>query len=99
MVHITGGGFYENIPRILPQGLNAFIDGEFPVLPVFKWMKEKADLSEREMFTTFNCGTGFMLIVPNDQADKIIENSDRYYVGKIVKSDSDQRVEITRNHF
>lgn len=99
MVHITGGGFYENIPRILPEGLNALIDGEFPVLPVFKWMKEKADLSEREMFTTFNCGTGFMLIVPKDQAEKIIADSDRYYVGKIVKSDSEQRVEITKNHF
>jgi len=99
MIHITGGGFYENIPRILPDGFSAQIDGDFSVLPVFNWLKEKGGLTEREMFTTFNCGTGFMLIVPEDQAEKIIENSDRYYVGKIVKSDNLPRVEITKDHF
>ena len=99
MVHITGGGFYENIPRILPDGLNAQVDGDFPVLPVFNWLKEKGGLTEREMFTTFNCGTGFMLIVPENEVEKILENSDRYYVGKIVKSNNPQRVEITKDHF
>ena len=99
MVHITGGGFYENIPRVIPDGLGARIDGDFKVLPVFKWMKKCAELSEREMFTTFNCGTGFMLIVPEDQVAELLKNSDRYYVGKIVKTDKTERVEIVKNYF
>ena len=99
MVHITGGGFYENIPRVIPDGLGARIDGDFKVLPVFKWMKKCADLSEREMFTTFNCGTGFMLIVPENQVADLLKNSDRYYVGKIVRTDKAERVEIAKNYF
>lgn len=99
MVHITGGGFYENIPRVIPEGLGALIDGKFPVLPVFKWMKNCAGLSQREMFTTFNCGTGFMLIVPEDQVEGLLKDSDRYYVGKIVKTDEAERVVISGNHF
>ena len=99
MVHITGGGFYENIPRVIPAGLGARIDGDFPVLPVFKWMKNCAELSQREMFTTFNCGTGFMLIVPEDQVEELLKNSDRYYVGKIVRTDEPERVKIVKNYF
>lgn len=99
MIHITGGGFYENIPRILPNGLGAEIDGDFPVLPVFKWMKKCAGLSEREMFTTFNCGTGFMLIVSEDKVAELIKDSDRYYVGKIVKTDKPERVNIVKSYF
>ena len=99
MVHITGGGFYENIPRVIPEGLGAKIDGDFKVLPVFKWMKKCAELSEREMFTTFNCGTGFMLIVPEEQVAELLKNSDRYYVGKIVKTGKPERVEIVKNYF
>lgn len=99
MVHITGGGFYENIPRVIPEGLGALIDGNFPVLPVFKWMKNCAGLSQREMFTTFNCGTGFMLIVPEDQVEGLLKNSDRYYVGRIIKTDASERVVIPGNHF
>ncbi|HPA57027.1 MAG TPA: phosphoribosylformylglycinamidine cyclo-ligase, partial [bacterium] len=99
MVHITGGGFYENIPRVIPEGLGALIDGKFPVLPVFKWMKNCAGLTQREMFTTFNCGTGFMLIVPEDQVEELLKNSDRYYVGRIVRTDEVERVVIPGNHF
>ena len=62
-------------------------------------MKKCAELSEREMFTTFNCGTGFMLIVPEDQVAELLKNSDRYYVGKIVKTDKPERVEIVKNYF
>ncbi|HOG44119.1 MAG TPA: phosphoribosylformylglycinamidine cyclo-ligase [bacterium] len=99
MVHITGGGFYENIPRVIPEGLGALIDGKFPVLPVFKWMKSCAGLTQREMFTTFNCGTGFMLIVPEDQVEELLKDSDRYYVGRIVRTDEVERVVIPGNHF
>ena len=99
MVHITGGGFYENIPRIIPNGLGAQIDGDFPVLPVFKWMKKCAGLSEREMFTTFNCGTGYMLIVPEDQVAELIKDSDRYYVGRIIKTNDPERVRIVKSYF
>lgn len=64
MVHITGGGFYENIPRVMPQGTRAIINkGTWPVLPLFQMMQEEAKIAEREMFTTFNMGIGFILIV------------------------------------
>ena len=99
MVHITGGGFYENIPRVIPEGLGALIDGDFKVLPVFKWLKKCADLSEREMFTTFNCGTGFMLIVPEEQVPALLENSDRYVVGRIEKNSTSERVRIVKSYF
>ncbi|MGI6393288.1 MAG: phosphoribosylformylglycinamidine cyclo-ligase [bacterium] len=99
MVHVTGGGFYENIPRILPDNLGALIDGEFSVSPVFKWMQKVADLSEGEMFTTFNCGTGFMLVVKEELVEELLKNSDRYYVGKIVEAKCDKRVVFSKKYF
>lgn len=98
MIHITGGGFYENIPRIIPKGLSACIDGDFDVLPVFKWLKEKGNVTEREMFTTFNCGIGFMFIVSSDDAETILTDyPESRNIGKIVKGD--HGVEITKTHF
>jgi len=99
MVHITGGGFYENIPRVLPEGLSVNIDGDIPVLPVFKWMKNVAGLSEREMFTTFNCGTGFVVIVPQSQKEAVLENSDRFYLGRVAKSEDKERVVFSKSYF
>jgi phosphoribosylformylglycinamidine cyclo-ligase len=60
MVHITGGGFYENIPRILPKGLGVEINGDLEIPLLFRWLKNSGDLEESEMFTTFNCGTGYV---------------------------------------
>ncbi len=98
MVHITGGGFYENIPRIIPEGLSVLIDGNFEILPVFKWLKEKGEVTEREMFTTFNCGIGFMFVVSSDDAETILKDyPESRKIGKIVKGGSG--VEITRTYF
>jgi phosphoribosylformylglycinamidine cyclo-ligase len=99
MVHITGGGFYENIPRILPKDTGVIIDGEVPVLPVFKWMKKVAGLSEQEMFTTFNCGTGFVVIVPESQKEAVLENSDRFYLGRVIDCENGEKVVFPKKYF
>jgi phosphoribosylformylglycinamidine cyclo-ligase len=65
MVHITGGAFLENIPRILPKSCRAVIKkGSWPIPPIFHFLQEKGNISEEEMFRTFNCGIGMILIVP-----------------------------------
>jgi len=70
LAHITGGGFTENIPRVLPQGLAAALDLErVPVLPVFKWLAAAGKISETEMLRTFNCGVGMIAVVDRDGAD------------------------------
>jgi len=73
MVHITGGGFYENIPRILPETTAAYIDkSSFPVPPIFALIQHDGNIDEREMFTTFNMGIGMMCIVSKKDADALI---------------------------
>jgi phosphoribosylformylglycinamidine cyclo-ligase len=67
LAHITGGGFVENIPRILPQGLGASLDlNRVPVLPVFKWLASVGKISEGEMLRTFNCGVGMVAVLDRD---------------------------------
>jgi len=91
--HITGGGFYENIPRSIPDGLGAKIDkSSVRVLPIFKLLAKTGNISERDMFNTFNMGVGMSVVVPAEQVDKAIEilkscGEDAYIIGKIVKSD------------
>jgi phosphoribosylformylglycinamidine cyclo-ligase len=69
MVHVTGGGFYENIPRVLPQNTRAVIQkGTWPILPLFQMLGEEANIAEREMFTTFNMGIGLVLIIAASDA-------------------------------
>ncbi len=71
-VHITGGGFYDNIPRVLPRGCKAIIQKDsWPVLPVFKFLQEAGKIPEDEMFQTFNCGIGMVIIVPESQAQEV----------------------------
>ncbi len=73
MAHITGGGFYDNIPRSLPTSVEARIDfGSWTVQPVFEWLKENAELSWEEMLQIFNCGIGYVLVVPQKQAEETI---------------------------
>lgn len=68
--HITGGGFIENIPRMLPDNLNAVIHkGSWEVLPVFEMMRKKADLTERDLYNTFNMGIGMVVAVAAEKAD------------------------------
>lgn len=91
--HITGGGFYENIPRSIPDGLGARIDkSAVKILPIFRLIAEKGGISERDMFNTFNMGVGMSIVVKKEDADtalKVLKESgeDAYIIGEIVKSD------------
>lgn len=72
LCHITGGGFYENIPRILPKGLTAHIDTSKIKTPViFKLLKEWGQIEDEEMYATFNMGIGMVMVVDKDQVDEI----------------------------
>jgi phosphoribosylformylglycinamidine cyclo-ligase len=73
LAHITGGGFIDNIPRVLPDGLGAALDlDRVPVLPVFKWLAASGDIPEHEMLRTFNCGIGMVAVLHRDGADAAI---------------------------
>jgi phosphoribosylformylglycinamidine cyclo-ligase len=74
LAHITGGGFPDNIPRVLPKNAGARIDlGHIPVLPVFKWLAATGGIAEKEMLRTFNCGIGMIAVVEPRKADAVIE--------------------------
>ena len=90
--HITGGGFYENIPRSIPAGLGARIErSKIKVLPIFDLLAKTGGISERDMFNTFNMGVGMSIIVSPEDADtalKILEEQGEqpYVIGKILSS-------------
>ena len=90
--HITGGGFYENIPRSIPEGLCAEIDrASVRILPIFDLIRETGQISERDMFNTFNMGVGMSIIVPEAEADTALEilrenGEDAYTIGRIVRN-------------
>lgn len=92
MNHITGGGFYENIPRGLPKGLAAKIDTQsFPTPKVFEWLQQQADIETSEMYNVFNMGIGYTVIVNKEDVSKaldILKEQDiaAYQIGEIVKS-------------
>jgi phosphoribosylformylglycinamidine cyclo-ligase len=74
LAHITGGGFTDNIPRVLPQHLGVRIKlGDVPVLPVFKWLAEQGQIAETELLRTFNCGIGMVAIVQRDAIAGVME--------------------------
>ena len=91
--HITGGGFYENIPRSIPDGLCAAIDlSAVRVLPIFKLIAETGNIPQRDMFNTFNMGVGMSVVVPAAQAEKALEilaahGEEAYVIGSIVAGD------------
>ena len=83
--HITGGGFYENIPRSIPDGLGARIEKEkIRVLPIFRLIAEKGDISERDMFNTYNMGVGMAVIVSKDTADKALDALNGFGLGAYI---------------
>lgn len=94
IAHITGGGFIENIPRMLPEGLRAQIDkGSWPVLPIFKLLQNAGNIGESEMFSTFNMGIGMVIAVNKGTAKEITdylnrEQTQAYIIGKVVKGES-----------
>ena len=89
--HITGGGFYENIPRSIPDGLSAVIVRKaVKVLPIFNLIAAVGAIDERDMFNTFNMGVGMTIIVPRDDAQTALETlkengEDAYLIGEIVR--------------
>ena len=91
--HITGGGFYENIPRSIPDGLGAKVDkSAVRILPIFDLIAKVGGISERDMFNTFNMGVGMCVIVAPEDADKALEilkanGEDAYVIGEVIKSE------------
>ena len=92
--HITGGGFYENIPRSIPKGLGARIDrSALRTPPIFGLIARAGNIPERDLYNTFNMGVGMSVIVPGDQAQLALDilrdqGEDAYLMGEIVESDS-----------
>lgn len=91
--HITGGGFYENIPRSLPKGISAKIErNAVDVLPIFKLIAETGKIPERDMFNTFNMGVGMTVVVDKNDADKAVAaikaaGEEAYVLGELVESE------------
>lgn len=91
--HITGGGFYENIPRAIPDGLGAKIDkSAIRVLPIFDLIAKTGNIPERDMYNTYNMGVGMSVVVAKEDADKTLEilkahGEDAYVIGQIVTSE------------
>ncbi len=101
MVHVTGGGFYDNIPRVLPQAVCARIDfSNWEKAPVFQWLREQGGLTWPEMLQIFNCGIGFILVVDRATADEIMPrlapmNIGAWEIGTIAHRAADgEQVEI-----
>ena len=91
--HITGGGFYENMPRSIPKGLGVLIDrGAVRVPPIFGLIQKRGNISEHDMFNTFNMGVGMSVVVAREDAVRAIDvlkanGVDAYIIGKIVRGD------------
>ena len=91
--HITGGGFYENIPRSIPDGLSAKITkSAVKVLPIFDLIAKEGNVPERDMYNTYNMGVGMSIVVPAKDVDKALEilkahGEDAYVIGEIIKGD------------
>ncbi len=96
--HITGGGFYENIPRSIPEGLGAKIDkSSIRILPIFKLIEKVGKITERDMFNTFNMGVGMSIVVSKNNVDEALkilkENGENpYIIGEIIKSEERIRI-------
>ena len=94
--HITGGGFYENIPRSIPDGLCAKIDkATVKVLPIFDVIAKWGNIPERDMFNTYNMGVGMSIVVPAQQQELALEilkehGIDAYIIGSIIKNDEEK---------
>ena len=91
--HITGGGFYENIPRSLPKGYSVKVDkSSLKILPIFNLIQNVGGISERDMFNTYNMGVGMSIVVAREDADKALEvlkanGEEAYIIGSVIESD------------
>lgn len=93
MAHITGGGFLENIPRVLPEGVGVRIEyGSWPILPIFRLLQDAGSVSNNDMFRTFNMGIGMVLVVPQEQAEDALRIAEElgenaYRIGTVVEGE------------
>ncbi len=101
MANITGGGIPGNLKRILPAGLTASIDpGSWPIPEVFRYLQEKGNVKEEEMFNVFNMGIGYILVIPGDSADEANHfinkelSLNSYIIGEIVKGENGDNAEV-----
>lgn len=100
IAHITGGGFWENIPRVLPDNTQAIINEDSWQWPeVFNWLQQAGNVSRHEMYRTFNCGVGLIIVLPKDLADKAMtllnnHGETAWLLGEIKQSSSSERVVI-----
>lgn len=101
MAHITGGGFWENIPRVLPENCKAVIQGDSWQWPaVFNWLMENGNIAEYEMYRTFNCGVGMIVALPADKVDAALallatESEQAWLIGAIAaREGNEEQVEI-----
>jgi phosphoribosylformylglycinamidine cyclo-ligase len=98
LAHITGGGFPDNIPRVLPKGLGARIDlSRVPVKPVFKWLAAEGGIAQNELLRTFNCGVGMIVIAAEEDAGNVIAalsaaGENAFALGKVVRAQNEPRV-------
>lgn len=99
MVHVTGGGFYDNIPRSLKPGLSARIDTKsWPVPPVFDWLQELGELDNETMWHTFNCGIGFVVVIDPAYKQEVLNYFENcttekaYVIGELMASPNESRV-------
>lgn len=91
--HITGGGFTGNVPRVLPKGLGAVIEkGSWPELPVFRLLRQLGNLSDDEMYRTFNAGLGMVLVVRADRADELAAAAGGHRIGTVVEDPNGEAV-------
>jgi len=92
--HITGGGFIENIPRMIPEGLRINIQkGSWPVLPIFEILKDLGNMADRDIYNTFNMGIGMVLAVDEDKADEITAylksiGEEAYVIGSVTEGEA-----------
>lgn len=90
LCHITGGGFYENIPRMFPDGLTAVVrKNSFPTLPIFKLIQQEGNIPERDMYNTYNMGIGMIAAVPAEDAERAVRvlnaiGEKAYHIGEVV---------------
>jgi phosphoribosylformylglycinamidine cyclo-ligase len=98
LAHITGGGFPDNIPRVLPKGLGALIElGRVPVKPVFKWLAREGNIAQEELLRTFNCGIGMIVVAARGDAARVADafkaaGEEVVELGQVIRADGEPRV-------